>query len=95
MVVGFGDLLGVGSGLADAPGSGEGVEAEVAALLDPFVVLFGEDGADEADDAVSVGEDSDEGGAAADLAVQASRCGAAAGCANSGQHPISPSTAAG
>lgn len=48
-------------------GSGEGVEAEVAALLGPFIVLLGQDRADEADDAVAVGEDPYDVGAAADL----------------------------
>ncbi len=57
--VGFGHLLGGGFGFADAAGFGEGFEAEVAGLLGPFVVLLGEDGADEADDAVAVGEDAD------------------------------------
>jgi hypothetical protein len=33
-------------------------------------VLFGQDGADEPDDAVPVGEDADDVGAAADLAVE-------------------------
>jgi len=68
--VGSGRLLVAGVGLADAAGGGEGVEAEVAALLGPFVVLFGEDGADEADDRVAVGEDADDVGAASDLAVE-------------------------
>jgi hypothetical protein len=35
---------------------GEDVESEVAAAFGPFVVLLGEDGADEADDAGAVGE---------------------------------------
>ena len=56
---------------ADAAGFGECVESEVAAGLGPFVVLFGEDRADEADDGVAVGEDTDDVGAAADLAVEA------------------------
>ena len=43
---------------------GKHVEAEVAARLDPLVVLFGEDGADEADQRGSVGEDTDDVGAA-------------------------------
>ena len=49
----------------------EGLQAEVAALLDPFVVLFGQDGSDEADDGVAVGEDPEDVGAAADLAIEA------------------------
>ena len=48
----------------DGAGSGEDVEAEVAAAFDPFVVLFGEDGADQADDRGPVGEDADHVGAA-------------------------------
>lgn len=47
------------------------VQAEVAAAFDPFVVLFGQDGADEADEGVAVGEGADDVGAAADLAVEA------------------------
>ena len=35
----------------------EGVQAEVAAALSPFVGLLGQDGADQADDGVPVGED--------------------------------------
>ena len=35
----------------------EGVQAEVAAVLSPFVGLLGQDGADQADDGVPVGED--------------------------------------
>jgi hypothetical protein len=36
--------------------SGEDVEAYVSAHLGPLVVLFGEDGADESDQCVAVGE---------------------------------------
>ena len=36
--------------------------AEVAAALGPFVVLLGQDGADEADDGGAVGEDADHVG---------------------------------
>ena len=44
---------------------------EVAAFaVGPFLVLFLEDGADEAGDAVAVGEDLDDVGAAFDLPVQ-------------------------
>ena len=50
--------------------SGQDVKAEVAAAFGPFVVLFGQDGAGEADDAVAVGEDADDVGAASDLAVE-------------------------
>ena len=35
----------------------EGVQAEVAAALSPFVGLLCQDGADQADDGVPVGED--------------------------------------
>ena len=38
-------------------GSGEQVEAEVAAGFGPFVVLLGQHGADQADQRVAVGED--------------------------------------
>jgi len=50
--------------------SGDQLEAEVAALFGPFVVLLGQDGADQAGDRVAVGEDADDVGAAADLAVE-------------------------
>ena len=69
-VVGFGDLLGFGGGFADAAGATEGIQPEVAALLGPLVVLFGEHRADKADDRVAVGEDADDVGAAADLPVE-------------------------
>ena len=42
-----GHLLGRG---AERPVSGEDVEPEVAAAFGPFVVLLGQDGADEADE---------------------------------------------
>ena len=51
-------------------GLGEQLGAHVAAGDGPFVVLFGEHGADEADDGVAVGEDPDDVGAAAELLVQ-------------------------
>ncbi len=38
------------------------LQAEVTALFDPFVVLLGEYGADEADDGAAVGEDPDDVG---------------------------------
>ena len=47
----------VGSGFA------EDVEAEVAAGFDPFVVLFGQHGTDQADERGAVGEDTDDVGA--------------------------------
>ena len=49
---------------------GEDVEAEVAAGLDPFVMLFGQDGADEADKRVTVGEDTNDISAAPDFLVE-------------------------
>ena len=61
-------LLGVVG--VDGLGAGEDVESEVAAAFGPFVVLFGQDGADEPDDAGPVGEDPDDVGAATDLAVE-------------------------
>ena len=48
----------------------EQLEAEVAALLGPLVVLFGQDGADEADNGLAIGKNADDVGAAADLAVE-------------------------
>src|SRR4051794_27626913 len=53
----FGHLL-VGGGV-DGLGAGEDVESEVAAAFGPFVVLLGQDGADEPDDAGTVGKDAD------------------------------------
>src|SRR5215217_6431562 len=49
---------------------GESVEAEVAALLGPFIVLLGKDRADQPDQGGAVGEDALHIGAAADLPVQ-------------------------
>ncbi len=54
----------IGSGFA------EDVQAEIAAGFGPFVVLFGQHGADEADQGVAVGEDTDDVGAPADLFVE-------------------------
>ena len=51
-------------------GFGEDVEAEVAALFGPFVVLLGQDGTDQPDQRGPVGEDPDDIGAAPDLPVQ-------------------------
>jgi len=62
----FGVIVGDGGQAA----SGEDVEAEVAAAFGPFVVLFGQHGADETDDGVAVGEDPDGVGTAADLFVE-------------------------
>ena len=50
---------------------GDGFQRHVAgALHGPFVVLLHQDGADETDDGVVVGEDVDDVGAALDLAVE-------------------------
>ena len=54
----------------DGLGAGEDVESEVSASFGPFVVLFGQDSAHEPDDAGAVGEDADDVGASADLAVE-------------------------
>ena len=51
-------------------GFAQDVEAEVAPGFGPFVVLFGQHGADEADQRGAVGEDADDVGAAADLLVE-------------------------
>jgi hypothetical protein len=63
----FGYLLDGVDGLR----AGEYVQTEVAAGFGPFVVLLGEDCADQADDAGAVGGDADRVGASADLAVEA------------------------
>ena len=63
-------LGGLRFGVGDGLGSGEDVEAEIAAAFGPFVVLLGEDGSDEADDRGPVEEDPDDVGAAPDLAVE-------------------------
>lgn len=41
-------------------GAGQDVQAEVATSFGPFVVLFGQDGADQADEGVAGGEDADD-----------------------------------
>jgi hypothetical protein len=51
---------------------GEDLGAHVAAGLGPLVGLLGEHGACEADDGVAAGEDPDDVGPAANLAVQLS-----------------------
>ena len=51
-------------------GFAQDVEAEVVPRLGPFVVLFGQHGADEADQRSAVGEDFDDVGASADLFVK-------------------------
>ena len=68
--VGGGRLLSSRGRVRYGGDAGEDVEAEVAAALDPLVVLLGEDGADEAGQGVAVGEDPDDVGAAFDLAVE-------------------------
>jgi hypothetical protein len=59
-----------GAGCEGDAGAGEDVEAEVAASFGPFVVLLGQDSADEPDQRVAAREDPDDVGAAADLPVQ-------------------------
>jgi hypothetical protein len=51
-------------------GSAQHIKSKVAAAFDPFVVLFGQHGADEANDSRAVREDSDDVGAAADLLIE-------------------------
>ena len=58
-------------GLGCESGSGEDARAGVASAFGPFVGLFGQDGSDEADDGLAVGEDAHGIGAAPDLAVEA------------------------
>ena len=48
----------------------EDLEPEVAAALGPFVVLLGQHGSDQPDHRGSVGEDADDVGTSADLAVE-------------------------
>lgn len=60
----------VGTGCSGA-GFAEHADAEVAAGFGQFVMLFGEHGADEGDQGVAVGEDSDDVGAPLDLSVEA------------------------
>jgi hypothetical protein len=50
----------------DETALGEDVETQVAALLSPLVVLFGQDDADEPYQRGSIGEDADDVGASAD-----------------------------
>ena len=46
----FVHLLGVGGGFGGGAAAGQEVESEVAAAFGPFVVLLGQDGADQSDD---------------------------------------------
>jgi hypothetical protein len=50
---------------------GEYFGSRVAAGFGPFVVLLGQDGADEADDGVAAGEDTDDVGPPPDFLVEA------------------------
>src|SRR5699024_10609275 len=59
-----GDLLGVGVGDEVEAAAGEDVESEIASSFGPFVGLFGQDRADEADDRLAGGEDAHGVGAA-------------------------------
>ena len=68
MIAVRGHLLGFGVLGEVRAALGEDVEAYVAAHLSPFVVLFREDGADDADQPGAVGEDADDVGVAADFA---------------------------
>jgi hypothetical protein len=63
-------LAGGGADEADSA-SAQDVQAEVTAAFDPLVVLLGQDRADQTDEAVAVGEDPDDVGPSADLAVEA------------------------
>src|SRR3954471_2445165 len=65
-----GGVLLFGRGVLICSGFAEEVQAEAAAGFGPFVVLFGQHGADEADECGAVGEDADDVGAAADLLVE-------------------------
>jgi hypothetical protein len=47
----------------DGLGAGVDLESEVAAAFGPFVVLLGQDGADQSDDRGSAGKDADHVGA--------------------------------
>jgi hypothetical protein len=67
----FGSYLGFGGGDGGDAAAGEDFESEVTAAFGPLIGLLGQDGADEADDRVAVGEDAHGVGAPADLAVQA------------------------
>lgn len=67
-----GDVFGgLRFGVGDCLWAGGDFEAEVAAAVGPFVVLFGQHGADEADDGDSLGEDSDDVGLAPNLLIEA------------------------
>jgi hypothetical protein len=59
-----------GAGCEGYAGAGEDVEAEVAAAFGPFVVLLGQDGADEPDQGVTAGEDPDDVGPPAYFPVE-------------------------
>src|SRR5262249_60114135 len=63
-------MLGSVSRCGGLAAGGEAFQADIAAGFGPFVVLFGQHGADEADDGVAGGEDPHDVGAAADLLVQ-------------------------
>jgi hypothetical protein len=65
----LGHLLGVAVDDVE-PCFGEALGAHVAAHDGPFVVLLGEHGTDKSDDSVSVGEDADDVGAAAEFFVE-------------------------
>ena len=52
-------------------GACQHVQAEVTPAFDPVVVLLGQDGADQADQGVASGEDTDHVGPPADLSIEA------------------------
>jgi hypothetical protein len=64
-------LIGFGRGGVVTTRTGEHVETEIAAPLDPLIVLHGEDGSDEADQRGAVGEDPDHIGSPADFLIEA------------------------
>ena len=68
-------LARVGVGGQGEAAAAQDFQAEVAAAFGPFVGLLGQDGADEANDGVPVGEDPDDVGAAADLSVELTSAG--------------------
>jgi hypothetical protein len=52
------------------PALGQDFEAKIAALLGPFVMLFGQDGANQPDHGGAIGKNADDVGAAADLPIE-------------------------
>lgn len=52
-------------------GAGEDLEAKISAAFNPFVVLFGQHGPDQADDGGPVGEDAHDISPAPNLSIEA------------------------